>query len=86
MQHELAADIDAVRSWAAALRRTGDRLTVDPPPPVPGAAHADAIERAQAALVTLAGDLAALGRAVLATLDDYEAVDAAVAARLGRLR
>ena len=94
MTSDLEVDTDAVRDCASALADTAAdvRAGVAPPPTVtvPRWQTTDAVEglagAMERALATLAGDLEALRRAVLAAVTDYEAADARAADRLGRIR
>jgi hypothetical protein len=92
MRSEISVDIPAVRAWAAALRRTGERMRADPPSPGAGpewsctAANAAAVAAAQRVLTLLTDDITGIGEAALATMDDYEAADDRAAASLRRVR
>ncbi|MFI5935677.1 hypothetical protein [Actinoplanes sp. NPDC051494] len=88
MRSDLEVDTEALRAWAATLRRRSDRMDPDPLPPAAGprwsstSAGAAAAQAARRALTLLLGDLQAIGRAAEAAAGDYEDVDAGVATRM----
>jgi hypothetical protein len=94
MTSDLEVDADAVRDCAAELAGTAARVaggsTAPPPAPGPRWQATGALEQLAAAteheLRTLADDLDAFRRAVLAALDDYQAADDRAAGRLGPAR
>ena len=92
MTPDLEIDAEAVRRWAAALTAAGGRLHADPMPPVPGPrwsatdAGTAAAAAARRVLTALTDDIVATGRAIITTVDDYQATDDRSAARLRRVR
>jgi hypothetical protein len=94
MTSDLEVDADAVRGCVSALADTAaDVHAGGMPPPtvaVPRWETTAAVESLASAmehaLATLAGDLEALRRAVLASVADYEAADQRAADRLGPAR
>ena len=92
MTSELEVEAEGLRAWAAALRRIGDRIGRDLPPPVPGprwettAAAAAASDAALRQLSGLAEAITATGREVSGTADDYEDADERAARRLREIR
>jgi hypothetical protein len=92
MTSDLEVDADAVRGCASALADTAAEVaagaTAPPAVTVPRWATTAAAESLADAthhvLATLAGDLEAFRRAVLAAVADYEAADHRAADRLGR--
>jgi hypothetical protein len=91
MTSDLEVDAEAVRGCASALSRTAGEVAAGATPPpavaVPRWQTTAALEgladATQDMLATLADDLDAFRRAVLAAVADYEAADDRAADRLG---